>query len=294
MNKIFKSVLSLLIFMLIVPTVQASDLLPKKQRKATINLVAVGDSLTEGVGDTTNQQGYTKRTAAMLKATYKVKVKTANFGKAGDRSDQILKRLKKNPKAVKALDKADVIVMTVGGNDLQQTLFDAVFAKNAASVTKVVNKSIPTYTTKLQKLVNYLRQTNTKAPIFLFGNYNPLYVYFANRPELNHAVQKYNAVNITTAGLRANMYYVSTFKTLTYGQYTTDAARDELVKTANMANAGSVKNKVVSKTLDGKNKAKNIYITNQDYYHPNNSGYDRMSALLVKSMMEHQKGWLKK
>ena len=29
--------------------------------KEKINLVAVGDSLTEGIGDTTKQQGYTKR-----------------------------------------------------------------------------------------------------------------------------------------------------------------------------------------------------------------------------------------
>ncbi|MCG4287625.1 hydrolase, partial [Lactobacillaceae bacterium KNUT 0156] len=43
--------------------------------KSNIRLVAVGDSLTEGIGDTTKQQGYTKRTAKLLTKAYGVRVK---------------------------------------------------------------------------------------------------------------------------------------------------------------------------------------------------------------------------
>ena len=126
--------------------------------KSNIRLVAVGDSLTEGIGDTTKQQGYTKRTAKLLTKAYGVRVKTANYGKAGDRSDQILRRVKSDKKAVRDIKKADVIVMTVGGNDLQQTLFKAIFAKSDTAVTKEVVKSMPIYTEKLMKLMKFIQQ----------------------------------------------------------------------------------------------------------------------------------------
>lgn len=263
--------------------------------KSNIRLVAVGDSLTEGIGDTTKQQGYTKRTAKLLTKAYGVRVQTANYGKAGDRSDQILRRVKADKKAVRDIKKADVIVMTVGGNDLQQTLFKAIFAKSDTAVTKEVVKSMPTYTEKLMKLMKFIKQKNPDAPIFLFGNYNPLYVYLANRQDLNADVKIYNGINANIAAADSQVYYVSTFKTLTYGQYQTRAARQQLVKESEQANQGSLNNKMVQDTLNGKSdKELNAYITTLDHYHPNNKGYDKMSKLLVKRMAEKESEWLVK
>ncbi|GAK30325.1 SGNH superfamily hydrolase [Weissella oryzae SG25] len=258
----------------------------------TIHLVAVGDSLTEGVGDTTKQQGYTKRTAKLLEKQAKVKVTTANYGKAGDRSDQILKRIKSNPKAQKDLQQANVITLTVGGNDLQQVLFSAIFAKDSNSVTAIVDKSLPDYSTNLANLVSYLESQNKKAPIYLFGNYNPLYVYLANRVDLNDDVKRYNAVNAQLATDDSRVKYVSTFSTLTYGQYKTNSQRAMLAKEATQANQGSLNNKSVRDTLNGDDKEKNAYITNLDHYHPNDLGYDKMSKLLVKEMQKNKKAWL--
>lgn len=263
--------------------------------KQTIKLVAVGDSLTEGVGDTTKQQGYTKRTAKLLADKYDVKVKTANYGKAGDRSDQILKRVKKNKQAVSDIKSADVLVMTVGGNDLQQTLFKAIFAKSERSVTDKVTAGMPDYTENLTTLINYLEKKNPDAPIFLFGNYNPLYVYLANRSDLNEDVKIYNGINANLASADDRVYYVSTFNTLTFGQYQTSAARKKLVTEAEKANRGSLDNEMVTDTLNGKSdKELNDYITTLDHYHPNDKGYDKMSALLVKRMAKHTEDWLEK
>ena len=213
-RKMYLVLTSLLAFFLIgVTTVHADS-------KDSINFVAVGDSLTEGVGDTTKQQGYTKRTAKQISKKYNVKVDTSNYGKAGDRSDQILARIKANAQAKKDIKNADVITLTVGGNDLQQTLFKAVDDR---------------------------------------------------------------------------VYYVSTFRTLTFGQYKTKASREKLQKKSEAANRGSLNNKMVTETLtSGKNEELNQYITTQDHYHPNNLGYDKMSALLVKKMLLSEQDWLKK
>jgi lysophospholipase L1-like esterase len=262
--------------------------------KKTVHFVAVGDSLTEGIGDTTKQHGYTDRTAGLIKDRYGITVETANYGKAGDRSDQILTRIKKSKQAVKDIKNADVLTLTVGGNDLQQTLFGAVFAQTTDEVTSGVDKSLPTYEKKLTKLVDHLKSLNKDAPIFLFGNYNPLYVYLANREDLNDDVKRYNQVNADLAGADKRVYYVSTFNTLTYGQYNTAAKRAALVKEAEAANKGSLNNQEVKATLNGDDKEKNDLITNLDHYHPNDNGYDRMSQLLFNRMTKFTKDWLVK
>lgn len=80
---------------------QAASKQTKQKKK--IRLVALGDSLTQGVGDTTNKGGYIHLIQEKLKKNNKLSVATENFGKAGDRSDQILERLKKKCKYAKAV-----------------------------------------------------------------------------------------------------------------------------------------------------------------------------------------------
>jgi lysophospholipase L1-like esterase len=262
--------------------------------KNTIKFVAVGDSLTEGIGDTKKKFGYTDRTANLITDAYGIKVKTANYGKAGDRSDQILTRIKKSKQAKNDIKRADVLTLTVGGNDLQQTLFSAALATSVDEVTSQVDSSLPDYKKKLTQLVDYLENQNSSAPIYLFGNYNPLYVYLANRSDLNEDVHRYNQVNADLAGADKRVYYVSTFNTLTFGQYNTKAKRAELAKEAAAANSGSLNNKAVTQTLNGDDSEKNNLITNLDHYHPNDKGYDQMSLLLFKRMQSTTKQWLVK
>ena len=53
-----------------------------------------------------------------LNKEHNVSVTTKNFGKTGDRSDQIEKRVETSKNIQDFLKDADVITMTVGGNDL--------------------------------------------------------------------------------------------------------------------------------------------------------------------------------
>ena len=89
---------------------------PVRVPKTTLRLVAIGDSLTYGVGDQANDGGYVGQIKARLQQHLpKTKVATSNYGVSGDRSDQILKRLQSQSQMQVDLRKADVIVMTVGG-----------------------------------------------------------------------------------------------------------------------------------------------------------------------------------
>ncbi|BDP66716.1 hypothetical protein EfmAA55_11450 [Enterococcus faecium] len=62
---------------------------PNKKEK--LHYIAIGDSLTEGVGDQTKQGGFVPLVANDLKDRYNLTaVETENYGVNGERSDQIL------------------------------------------------------------------------------------------------------------------------------------------------------------------------------------------------------------
>ncbi|MDR2660585.1 MAG: SGNH/GDSL hydrolase family protein [Lactobacillaceae bacterium] len=261
-----------------------------------INLVALGDSLTEGVGDTQQLQGYSGRIAQKIRSSYGISVTMENFGKAGDRSDQIQNRLNTQPEFQKALKKANVIVMTVGGNDLQQLLLQNITSKNPQTLTKAVLKGQANYQEKLSKLLRSVRKSNSQAPIFIFGNYNPLYVHFPNREDFNNDVKGFNAINALFSKKDKKVHYVSSFD-LTYGQFKTSSQRSQLIKqvesSANTSNAKDA-TKEMTGVLTGKSSIDNNWISNEDNYHPNNKGYQYMTSQLFKEMKKEQKQWLMK
>lgn len=96
---------------------------PKYVEKENVKVVALGDSLTHGEGDETNNGGYVGIIKNKIEHRYRqTQVTTVNYGVTGDRSDQILDRLTQQTQLRKDLQDADVITMTVGGNDLMQIL----------------------------------------------------------------------------------------------------------------------------------------------------------------------------
>lgn len=260
------------------------------QKVAAVKVVALGDSLTEGVGDPTNKQGYTGRIEKDLATKTDVNVTVDNYGKSGDRSDQILKRLNNSTAQQTQLKKANVILMTVGGNDLMKTIKANIFISQPTQLTNQVKKSTDSYEDNLRTLLKNVRKYNPNAPIFLFGNYNPLYVYFANFKSFNQSVGEYNAIKKKLIKQYSG-YYVPTFRQLTYGQYQTASAKNKLVKDAQLANSGKAGNSNVVSTLTSGSKERNMYISSADHFHPNAKGYDVMADLLLKQMLKHDQ-WL--
>lgn len=70
-----------------------------------INYVAIGDSLTQGVGDKTSQGGFVPLFAHDLDDTYDVSVVYQNFGVAGNTSKQIYNQIPKKQKFNQRLKK---------------------------------------------------------------------------------------------------------------------------------------------------------------------------------------------
>jgi lysophospholipase L1-like esterase len=231
----------------------------------TIHLAAVGDSLTHGVGDTTHQGGYVALIAQDMQVATNRKVLTSNYGVTGDTSLQIQKRVRQQNKLRADVKAADVITMTVGGNDLMHLLQQNMLSIN----TKDVTKGIARFQKHLRSLLADVRALNPDAPIYVFGIYNPFYVYFPNITKMQTSVQRWNKQTEQTLTKMNKVYYVDIDSVLSKGN--------------GQKKASSAK----------KQKAVNNLIYGKDHFHPNNAGYEQMTTQLWDVMKTTEGKWNK-
>lgn len=261
----------------------------KKVHSQKINLVGLGDSLTFGQEDPTNRGGYVYLIKQKLQKNYDVKVSTSNYGKTGDRTDQIQKRLEDDPAMQKKISEADVITMTFGGNDLMQILqnnFPKLFANQLSSIMPQKENQ---YRQKVESLLSTVRHYNPAAPIFVISVYNPFYVYFPTVP----ALQKYTDqwVNVTEQAIKSQqrVYFVNVNQRLSQGQYL--GKNQTALKKQSKLNLENLSSQEVEQTLNDHHE-KNDYLSSNDHFHPNLKGYQYMTNQLYKVMMTHHSTWL--
>ncbi|KIR09298.1 lysophospholipase [Levilactobacillus brevis] len=266
-----------------------------QNRRSTVRVVALGDSLTEGVGDTQKQGGYTGRLKTMIHQKDHVKVVMHNFGKSGDRSDQIETRLINSRTQQRQVKKAQAIVMTVGGNDLLQTLTKNVTINQQAKLTHQLRSAQTVYQKKLKRLLTTVRHYNPSAPIYLYTIYNPIYVYFANLSQITNAVNSWNVATKQTAGQFSQLYMVDINRALSVGQFKTAAQQTKLKQTAKKNNDGqlSTQNFQTLILASSSTDELNDYLSSADHFHPNAKGYRLMTRYVFKQMQAHQQ-WLMK
>lgn len=264
--------------------------LPPRQQsrvlKQRVRLVAVGDSLTAGQGDEKKQGGYVSQIQTQLEKRYHNQVTTTNLGVSGDRSDQINDRIKHQPAAREALRQADVIVMTVGGNDLLQVLEKQVANPNSAAIDRAVQQAGPTYSAHLATLLRTVRQQNPHAPLFVFSIYNPVYVYFPNVTVISQAVSHYDQLTRRGLSQAQPAVFVNIDQLMSYGQYTSPAKREQLTATAERETNATLSQAAVTRIMNEKG-SRNAYLSAEDHFHPNHRGYSKMTAALLRAMAAH-------
>lgn len=257
-------------------------------QKSQVKLVAIGDSLTYGQGDETKNGGYVGIIKNKIQNKYKkTKVTTVNYGVSGDRSDQILARINKQKQIRTDLKSADVITITVGGNDLMQILENNVLAGSESQIKASVDSGQKTYEKKLTKLFNAIRNENKTAPIFVLSIYNPVYTYFPNITIINDSIDQWNLATKGMTKKYSQMYFVDINHLMSYGQYKTSAQRQKLINNATQTNQGKISQIQVIKIMNNKDHNLNQYISTEDNFHPNHSGYEQMANKLFKSMVKH-------
>lgn len=245
----------------------------QKQVKPTVHLVAVGDSLTYGVGDATKSGGYVPLVKQRLMSQDEVEIKTENFGVSGDTSTQIYRRVHKQKKIQKALQKADIITMTVGANDLMKMINKNVLETDLNKV----NQGQKAYQKNLKRLMVEIRCYNPQAPVVVAGIYNPFYVYFPEIKDMMTSMHQWNQTTQEVLATFDHMYYVDIDQVMTKPKGSILAEnQDKDAKTQS----------------ERAKEAYNPYLFDDDHFHPNNRGYQAIAHQFVQKSQQVKSQWL--
>jgi len=265
------AVATLLILFLTIPKAESRIHVVKDESqsyKKSVHFVAVGDSLTEGVGDETKRGGYVPLVADALQQNFELSsVEKDNYGVSGERSDQILKRVKKDTDLRNSLASADIITMTVGGNDLFQA-----FQKNLnAKTAKQFDRSIKKYGTQVSNILAEMRELNPKAPIYVVGIYNPYYLNFPDIKAMQTVVDNWNDETESLTKETANCFFVPVNDLLYKGIATKDTEET---------------------SESSSSEIKNNALYDEDNFHPNNLGYQLMATAIREKIVDTKDLWL--
>jgi lysophospholipase L1-like esterase len=168
-----------------------------------INLVALGDSITHGIGDPA-KKGYVQGVQAKLEEVHKTPVKVNNFAIPRYSTDKVLEQMQ-DKKITAQLKKAHYIILYIGTNDFRKS---ANYQFNPLDVKKI-NEGKVTFTSNLNKILKYIRKDNPTAPIFVLGLYQP-YVEYPNQQEILNTIKDWNVGIVKVASNFERTYYVAT------------------------------------------------------------------------------------
>ncbi len=257
---------------------------PPKQ----VKLTAVGDSLTQGVGDPNNRGGYTYMiTNKVNQNNPHVHMSTANFGISGETTDQIDHRVMPSKKLRTSLSHADVITVTTGGNDLLHFLKQNVTDPSDHKLDSKLANYRTAYSKRVTRLFNHIRQLNPHSPIFVFGIYNPVYVYFPQVSFISRAVAQNNSATQAVVNHQSRIYFIPINKRMSDGQFKTVQSRERLRKRAHVIGNGHYNATQIEALLTGQTAQSNAYLSTDDHFHPNTKGYRIMTNLLYKQLVDH-------
>jgi lysophospholipase L1-like esterase len=226
------------------PTQQSNNNVINKDQ---IHIVALGDSLSKGTGDLSGDGGYVGKVKNKLKAQLNKEVFVRNDAVNGYREDDLLNYLN-GASIPTTLQPADIILLTIGANDLNQV---APNPADEAKKTEVpeknysdIRKNLPAAEEKLAKIFAKIAAINPTAKIVYVGLYQP-YIDTDAKKDGAALVQEWNMKASSIANNYPNMVVVPTYDLFQF-----------------------------------ENK-RYLYI---DEFHPNQLGYDRIADRVVQAL----------
>ncbi|MFC7687166.1 GDSL-type esterase/lipase family protein [Ureibacillus sp. GCM10028918] len=167
--------------------------------------LALGDSLTKGVGDEDQKSGYTKRLVEKIEQSTDLKeVVLDNRGKRGRKSDQLLDLLKKGHYD-NELKNAELITITIGGNDIMKVVKKDLFELKR----KYFEEELVGFEKRYEQILNEIRLKNPDVPIVMIGLYNPFSVITDEITEFESIITEWNESIESTSKQYENACYVN-------------------------------------------------------------------------------------
>ncbi len=171
-----------------------------------LHITAVGDSLTQGVGDQEKDGGYLGDLEKEVKSMRGIeRVEISNYGVRGNRTDQLVKRLDQK-QVIKSLKDSDIIIVTIGANDIMKVVKSNFTNLEMEPFTQAQAQ----YEERLDTVFAKIRKQNPDAPIYLLGMYNPFFKWFAHIEELDKILENWNISSQVVVKRYDNVTYVPT------------------------------------------------------------------------------------
>lgn len=169
-----------------------------------LHIVAIGDSITRGVGDETKGFGYVGILQDKLNTINQI-VTIDNHGVTGNRSDQLLTRLD-SPEIIEDVEKADIVLITIGANDILEIFKENFVNLDLDQFTDEQHE----YRKRVTKILEKVRQINSNTSIYLIGFYNPFKTFFADIDEVDFIVDYWNNIGYEVTTQIDNVHYIPT------------------------------------------------------------------------------------
>lgn len=235
-----------------------------KQSQSSLNYLAIGDSLTEGIGDESNQGGFVPLLAQDIESHFNIQVTASNFGVAGNTSQQILDRMKDDPNLKKALESADLITVTVGGNDIMAVVRQNLSTLDESSFLEASKD----YQNHLREMISLAKKGNKRVKIYILGLYNPFFLNFPQIKEMQSIIDDWNEMTKAVTSDYSNVHFVPINDRL----YKGIDGKDGVVQS------------------DGnQKKVLNDALFSGDHFHPNHIGYQIMSDTVLETLKKYEK-----
>ena len=185
------------------PVEKSSTISTDPTQSKDVSIVALGDSLTRGIGDSKGK-GYVQYMLADLKSRTTQLVDLSNLAISGYTSQQLIDQLKQ-PEIQRQIQRSDIIVMTIGANDLFQ---------GGTSLTSFKQSNIDAleimYLNNLKEIYESIRKINPLTTVYHIGLYNP-FIELSNAKITSSAVRKWNFDTAELAATFGKFVFVPTF-----------------------------------------------------------------------------------
>ncbi|GAB3048421.1 SGNH/GDSL hydrolase family protein [Virgibacillus ainsalahensis] len=172
--------------------------------KRESRIVAIGDSLTQGVGAYNEEGGYVGILDRAINENNQI-VTIDNFGKRGNRSVQLLERLN-DPGISSSLAQADITLITIGANDIMK-----IVKENFTNLKlEDFDQGRRQFEERLKEIITTIQDINPKSEIYLIGFYNPFQQYFQEIEELGIIVEDWNNTSKKIAAEEETVTFIPT------------------------------------------------------------------------------------
>ncbi|RJE90112.1 GDSL family lipase [Paenibacillus sp. 1011MAR3C5] len=210
-----------------------------------IRIVALGDSLTKGTGDTTGK-GYVYHVVEGLKKKYDKPVHVLNnLAVGGMQASELVERLSGDTGYQYAVKQANLILLTIGGNDLFLSARARMAQKDWETLgVDGLAQGIEEALERFRKVADTLYRLNPAAKVVYMGLYNPFYDLDKLRGA-SISMQEWNTGAYAAIHPYPNMMMVPTFDLFEgrIGEY-----------------------------------------LSSDHFHPNREGYERIAGRMLESL----------